>query len=169
MGSHRSIPIVQQDLEWGIAQISPFYEHKIFLNGTYTNTLTHLKFFSSICKSWIKNNSPCGNADCPSTFENVASDNDISFDIKIDLSDHTGTLLNCRLTGAAAEHVLECTVDQFIKMTFDQKRQLKWKFLLERCAVRIMVLLLNRRTPLISIISCSRVDPLESAHRIPTY
>ncbi|CAH1369705.1 unnamed protein product [Tenebrio molitor] len=122
----------------------------------------------SNCKTWVKNSSStCQNSDCPASFGIGSPDLDISFDIRVNLSDHTGTLVNCRLSGASAEQVLNCTVQQFMRMSDEEKCALKWKFLMERCAVRIMVSVLNTRRPVVSIISCSKADPIEMAQRIP--
>jgi hypothetical protein len=54
-----------------------------------------------------------------------------------------------------------------MRMSDEEKCALKWKFLMERCAVRIMVSVLNTRRPVVSIISCSKADPIEMAQRIP--
>ncbi|KAJ1523014.1 hypothetical protein ONE63_002149 [Megalurothrips usitatus] len=91
------------------------------------------------------------------------------FNIRINLSDHTGTLKNCRLTADAAELVLGCTAPQFDSMSSDQKILLKWNLLLEHCAARILVLKASheRRQPYISLVSCNIADLAEVASRLP--
>ncbi|XP_057606815.1 meiosis-specific with OB domain-containing protein isoform X5 [Hippopotamus amphibius kiboko] len=59
----------------------------------------------------------------------------LSFDMLIDLTDHTGTLHSCSLTGSVAEETLGCTVNEFLAMTDEQKTALKWQFLLERSKI----------------------------------
>lgn len=91
------------------------------------------------------------------------------FNIRISLSDHTGTLENCRLTNEAAEAVLGCSVPHFDAMSYDQKDLLRMNFILERCATRILVLKPSnvRRQLYVSIVSCTIVDPAEVASRLP--
>ncbi|KAL6084681.1 hypothetical protein STEG23_024747 [Scotinomys teguina] len=61
----------------------------------------------------------------------------LSFDVLVDLTDHTGTLHSCSLTGSIAEETLGCTVNEFLAMTSEQKTKLKWQFLLERSKIYI--------------------------------
>lgn len=58
----------------------------------------------------IVKSSKCENEECPTVYENQLVDPDIKFDIRISLTDHTGTLLNCRFSGNPVEEALECTV-----------------------------------------------------------
>ncbi|XP_071450719.1 meiosis-specific with OB domain-containing protein [Hetaerina americana] len=111
----------------------------------------------------------CPNADCP-----VGSGLDFSkpetiFDIRVTLSDHTGSLPGCRLIDKNAEKVLGCSVTTFQHLTPTEKTSLKWRLLLERCAARILVLKASpqRRTPLISLLFCEPADPAEVAARCP--
>uniref|UniRef100_A0A4X1W028 Meiosis-specific with OB domain-containing protein n=2 Tax=Sus scrofa TaxID=9823 RepID=A0A4X1W028_PIG len=63
----------------------------------------------------------------------------LSFDMLIDLSDHTGTLHFCSLTGSVAEETLGCTVNEFLAMTDEQRTALKWQLLLERTKIYLKV------------------------------
>nr|XP_001813294.2 PREDICTED: meiosis-specific with OB domain-containing protein isoform X2 [Tribolium castaneum] len=120
------------------------------------------------CKSFLANEkSICENSECSTFLGKTPNNVEVSFNINVHLSDHTGTLKNCRLTGTSAEQVLNCSVQRFVKMTDSQKCELKWKFLLERCAVRILAVMSSRLNPRIVIISCSQANALESAQRIP--
>ncbi|XP_059753339.1 meiosis-specific with OB domain-containing protein isoform X4 [Balaenoptera ricei] len=65
-----------------------------------------------------------------------------SFHMLIDLTDHTGTLHSCSLTGSVAEETLGFTVNEFLAMTDEQKTALKWQFLLERSKIYLKVTLL---------------------------
>lgn len=48
--------------------------------------------------------SKCENFDCP----NVTPE--FKFDIKTNITDHTGTLINCKFSGKPVEDALGCTV-----------------------------------------------------------
>ncbi|XP_026292663.2 meiosis-specific with OB domain-containing protein [Frankliniella occidentalis] len=111
----------------------------------------------------------CSNLDCPVEQGSETFVPRRMFNIRIDLSDHTGTLKGCRLTAETAETVLGCTVLEFGSMSDQQKDILKWNFLMERCAARILVLKASheRRQPYISLISCSIADTSEVAAKIP--
>lgn len=52
----------------------------------------------------------CENPECPTVFENEVVEPEVNFDIRIMLTDHTGTLTSCRFSGQAAEQALSCTV-----------------------------------------------------------
>lgn len=58
---------------------------------------------------FIKGNK-CENVDCPTVYDNKIIDPEIKFDMKINVTDHTGSLINCRFTGKAVEAALKCTV-----------------------------------------------------------
>nr|XP_028696290.1 meiosis-specific with OB domain-containing protein isoform X1 [Macaca mulatta]XP_028696291.1 meiosis-specific with OB domain-containing protein isoform X1 [Macaca mulatta] len=91
----------------------------------------------------------------------------LSFDMLIDLTDHTGTLHSCSLTGSVAEETLGCTVNEFLAMTDEQKTALKWQFLLERSKIYLKFVVSHRaRSGLkISVLSCKLADPTEQPQR----
>ncbi|XP_046398310.1 meiosis-specific with OB domain-containing protein [Ischnura elegans] len=111
----------------------------------------------------------CPNIDCPVGSGAVIAKPEITFDIRVTLSDHTGSLPGCRLMDKNAEKVLGCTPTGFQHLTPEEKTSLKWNLLLERCAARVMVLKANsqRQVPLISLLSCDPADPSEVAARCP--
>lgn len=110
----------------------------------------------------------CVNLNCPVGSGAEQGSPETKFDIRVSLSDHTGTII-CKLAGAIAEKVLECTVDDFLKMTDREKELLKWKYLLERCKVKIIVLKRENSTPLISILTCELAILAEVAAKLPIY
>lgn len=61
------------------------------------------------------------------------------FDINIHLTDHTGTLTECRLMNNFAEATLSCTTQQFQFMKASKRTELKWKFLMERVCTKVIV------------------------------
>ncbi|KAF4519602.1 hypothetical protein B566_EDAN003769 [Ephemera danica] len=92
-----------------------------------------------------------------------------NFDIRVTLADHTGSLSGVRLSGNTAEKVLGITANEFKLMSDDERTILKWRLLLERCAVRVVIVqgTTEQSRPVISIIECERVDPREAAARYP--
>ncbi|XP_069701481.1 meiosis-specific with OB domain-containing protein [Periplaneta americana] len=113
----------------------------------------------------------CLNLECPIGSGAEIPQYDVIFDLRVSLSDHTGTLENIRLTGITAERIIGYKVDEFVDLPIDVKTQMKWKFLLERCAARVLVLCgtPDRPRPLISLLSCTVADPLEVAACLPVY
>ncbi|XP_059126199.1 meiosis-specific with OB domain-containing protein [Peromyscus eremicus] len=92
----------------------------------------------------------------------------LGFDVLVDLTDHTGTLHSCSLTGSIAEETLGCTVNEFLAMTSEQKTKLKWQFLLERSKIYVKLILSHRaRGGLkVSILSCKLADPTEASRNL---
>ncbi|KAK9884858.1 hypothetical protein WA026_009080 [Henosepilachna vigintioctopunctata] len=121
------------------------------------------------CKTLIKLIGKCENATCPVALNTALVEPEISFDIRVTISDHTGTLNDCRLSGKTAEMVLDCSIQEFLQMSDDDKARIKWKYLLERCAIRLIVFSANNQKPIISIQSCSIPDGEEVVQRIPVY
>nr|XP_006971705.2 meiosis-specific with OB domain-containing protein isoform X1 [Peromyscus maniculatus bairdii]XP_015860694.2 meiosis-specific with OB domain-containing protein isoform X1 [Peromyscus maniculatus bairdii]XP_015860699.2 meiosis-specific with OB domain-containing protein isoform X1 [Peromyscus maniculatus bairdii]XP_042139767.1 meiosis-specific with OB domain-containing protein isoform X1 [Peromyscus maniculatus bairdii] len=92
----------------------------------------------------------------------------LGFDVLVDLTDHTGTLHSCSLTGSIAEGTLGCTINEFLAMTSEQKTKLKWQFLLERSKIYVKLILSHRaRGGLkVSILSCKLADPTEASRNL---
>ncbi|XP_075371453.1 meiosis-specific with OB domain-containing protein [Mycteria americana] len=91
-----------------------------------------------------------------------------SFDILVDLTDHTGTLYSCYLSDCVAEETLGCTVHEFLTLTEDKKTALKWQLLLERSKIYFKVTLSpSWRTGLkVNVLSCKLADPIEASHSL---
>nr|XP_022905749.1 meiosis-specific with OB domain-containing protein [Onthophagus taurus] len=133
------------------------------LDGLLPVTTTRCKR----CKYLINNNQLCENEECVSSRGIEMVDLETTFDIRVNLSDHTGSINNCRLVGTTAEEILGCSVQKFINMSDHEKGELKWKYLLERCEIRIIVLCTKNANSKISILSCSRSSPIDFASNIP--
>ncbi|XP_071797050.1 meiosis-specific with OB domain-containing protein-like [Asterias amurensis] len=101
----------------------------------------------------------CINPNCPSSLSGK-TDTVMTFDIPVDLSDITGTLSGCYLGGNQAEEMLKCSMDEFIQYTDQQKTDLKWKYLLERCKVYFKVSQPGAKR-VVRVLSCSKADPME--------
>ncbi|OXB81889.1 UNVERIFIED_CONTAM: hypothetical protein H355_015086 [Colinus virginianus] len=63
----------------------------------------------------------------------------VSFDILVDLTDHTGTLYSCYLSDSVAEETLGCTVHEFLTLAEEKRTALKWQLLLERSKIYFKV------------------------------
>ncbi|CAH1109944.1 unnamed protein product [Psylliodes chrysocephalus] len=120
------------------------------------------------CKVEIKT-SKCENSECPTVYENELVDPEFNFDIRVNVTDHTGTLMNCRLSGHAAEETLGCTAREFSNLSDEEKQMLKWKYLMERCAVYVAVLFVGHQKPVISILKIRLENPLEAIQKIAVY
>ncbi|MGH0116997.1 UNVERIFIED_CONTAM: hypothetical protein FKN15_024942 [Acipenser sinensis] len=134
--------------------------------------ITALNLDSSISKlirnrcAWCKfaineESNTCVNVACSGSGKPV--DVITTFDLVVGLTDHTGTLQSCNLSGNVAEKTLGCTVDDFVCLAESQKTSLKWRFLLERCKIYLKILPSpNSRTGLrVNVLSCTLADPEE--------
>lgn len=61
------------------------------------------------------------------------------FNINVQFSDHTGTLLEARLSGAVAERVLALTPQEYQTLSDHEKAECKWKFLMDYFEVKLLV------------------------------
>uniref|UniRef100_A0A182PL66 MEIOB-like N-terminal domain-containing protein n=1 Tax=Anopheles epiroticus TaxID=199890 RepID=A0A182PL66_9DIPT len=115
-------------------------------------------------------NGTCTKFDCPASTAPDAH-RESFFDITVDLTDHTGTLTGCRMVSRVAETVLGCDVGTFLRQTDAQRTVLKWKFLLDRCAVRLIVKKRSavRFQNLFSIVGCTVADPAEVEAKLKVY
>uniref|UniRef100_A0A8V0ZEM8 Meiosis specific with OB-fold n=1 Tax=Gallus gallus TaxID=9031 RepID=A0A8V0ZEM8_CHICK len=104
----------------------------------------------------------CGDisSDSKSTF--------VSFDILVDLTDHTGTLYSCYLSDCVAEETLGCTVQEFLTLAEDKRTALKWQLLLERSKIYFKITLSpNWRSGLkANILSCKLANPIEASQSL---
>lgn len=93
------------------------------------------------------------------------------FDIPIHLADHTGTIDQCRLKGETAERILGCSLTNFLKLKDTDRTSIKWKFLMERLAVKLSI---KRKTALrwnteINILDFQVADPTEIVEKLKGY
>ncbi|XP_050080579.1 protein hold'em [Anopheles maculipalpis] len=121
------------------------------------------------CRTLVRGqDAACPKSDCPG---HLTPGRESFFDLTVDITDHTGTLTGCRMVSRVAETVLECDVASFERQSDDQKTHLKWKFLLDRCAVKLIV---KRRSAvrfqnLYSIVACTIADPAEVEAKLKVY
>ncbi|KAJ6646721.1 Protein hold'em [Pseudolycoriella hygida] len=93
------------------------------------------------------------------------------FNIPISLTDHTGTIEQCRLIGDTAERIIGHTLHDFLKLSDAERTAIKWKFLMERCSVKLWI---KRKTALrwntqIVIVDCQLANPAEVLEKIKVY
>ncbi|XP_058061169.1 protein hold'em [Anopheles bellator] len=113
----------------------------------------------------------CPKEDCPGRYDSASVPPEAFFDITVDISDHTGTLAGCRMMSSVAESVLRCDVATFVRKSDTQRTALKWQYLLDRFALRLVV---KRRTAvrfqhLFSIVDCTAADPVELESKLKVY
>ncbi|XP_037025026.1 protein hold'em isoform X2 [Bradysia coprophila] len=123
------------------------------------------------CRIKIKDTS-CEKEDCSLFFaESPLDEHYISyFNIPVHLTDHTGTL-QCRLVGDAAERIFGCSLTDYLKLSDSQRTSIKWKFLMERCTVKLAI---KRKTALrfntqITIVDLKVANPAEVLEKILVY
>ncbi|XP_078047143.1 meiosis specific with OB domains hold'em [Augochlora pura] len=95
----------------------------------------------ALCKKIIiDDNDSCMDLECPSGNGTRVPMNIISLNLKVNLKDDTGYLIGCKLSGDVAERVLGCTATEFQAMKLSQREDLKWKYALEKCDIRLHIL-----------------------------
>ncbi|XP_060795697.1 meiosis-specific with OB domain-containing protein isoform X2 [Neoarius graeffei] len=104
----------------------------------------------------------CTNTACPKQGE--AGEVTAAFDLLVDISDHTGTLQGCNLSGTVAEKTLGCTSKEFVCLPESNRTTMKWRFLLERCKIYVLTSAKSRTGMRTSILSCTLADPVEVKH-----
>ncbi|XP_076291621.1 meiosis specific with OB domains hold'em [Lasioglossum baleicum] len=95
----------------------------------------------ALCKKIVFDlDDSCMNLECPSGNGTRAPMNVMSLNLKVNLKDDTGYLIGCKLSGDVAERVLGCTAAEFQAMIIPQREDLKWKYALEKCDIRLHIL-----------------------------
>lgn len=61
------------------------------------------------------------------------------FNINIQLSDQTGTLVETRLSGIVADQLLGLNANAFQRLSERKKTELKWRFLLKYFEVKLLI------------------------------
>ncbi|XP_034176492.2 meiosis specific with OB domains hold'em [Osmia lignaria lignaria] len=114
----------------------------------------------ALCKRIVPDaQDSCMNLECPSGNGSRVPLNATCLNLKVNLKDDTGYLIGCRLSGEAAERVIGCTAAEFQKMTYPQRADLKWKYVLETCDIRLHILGPTTTIPtaIYNILSISRI------------
>lgn len=128
-------------------------------------------------------NSECPNEDCRLSALLAGSNSEQpllarctdTFDIRVELIDHTGVLRQpaCRLRDAAAERLLGCTAEAWHSLSDRRRGEIKWRWLLERCAVKLRVRRVtmgtNRAQWFADMVDCERADGARVLREIKMY
>lgn len=79
-----------------------------------------------------------------------------TYDLSVDLTDHTGSLRKCRIGADLAETMLGHSLDVFAILSSERRGEIKWKWLLERCTLKMVVKRKSvvRSQPVICIVDC---------------
>lgn len=126
------------------------------------------------CNSYVAlGNEMCDNEDCQIAFYDeltLAEKFEYYYDIKISLSDHSGTI-NCKMLKEYAERLLGCSAKDFLNLNEKIKSDLKLNLLMERCAVKVV---LRRKSVLrsnmtITVLECLVADFDEVTRKITVY
>ncbi|XP_011190881.2 protein hold'em [Zeugodacus cucurbitae] len=142
--------------------------------------LTHFDFdgigqvISRRCKSChallSRNQSICDAPKCQLEFslQHDGVQYECFFNINVQFSDHTGTLLETRLLGAVAERVLALTPQAYEALSEQQKAACKWKFLMDYFEVKLLVRKASavRRQMSVIVVDMRAVNIAELAEKI---
>lgn len=143
----------------------------LFLNFSISHFLIDVLNFSTICQKAMRYNSTkCDTEDCllfQYENSNVVRFRDM-FDIKIDISDHTGTLKYCHIIGERAEKMLGSTLAQFCNVQPETRAMEKYKYFMERCQLKLVI---NKksavyRSTFVNVIDCTLADPADVANNV---
>lgn len=79
-----------------------------------------------------------------------------TYDLMVDLTDHTGSLRKCHIGAGLAENMLGHSLDVFAILSSERRGEIKWKWLLERCTVKLVVKRKSvvRSQPMICVVDC---------------
>ncbi|XP_061390069.1 protein hold'em-like [Musca vetustissima] len=104
----------------------------------------------------------CDNDQCQLAFSFGYSGDkyDYFFNINLQLTDHTGTLVEARLTDTTAMQILSFNCDQYLKLNQQELEQLKWRFLLNHVEAKLLIKKSNmlRRKMLALIIDLKPIE-----------
>lgn len=126
------------------------------------------------CKSYVAlGNEICDNEDCQIAFYDECSLEEkfeYYYDVKIRISDHSGTI-NCKILKEYAEKLFGCSAKDFLNLDERRKIDLKMIFWMERCAVKVV---LRRKSVLRSnmaviVLECLVADFDDVTRKITVY
>ncbi|XP_072153397.1 meiosis-specific with OB domain-containing protein isoform X4 [Bemisia tabaci] len=112
------------------------------------------------CNWSVNEDDTCKNCNCPSGAGTELPSTVTVFDIRMHIADHTGNLMNCKLTQAVAKHLCQCSAEEFLAKTDDEKTALKFRTLFKHHAVRIIVSpnSCDNNKPKVTALSCERTS-----------
>ncbi|CAM1322563.1 MEIOB (predicted) [Pycnogonum litorale] len=130
------------------------------LDGCYPVTMTRC---TRCKKTVLESYGQCSRPECPIGMGADSPQSEELFRLSISLSDHTGTIHRCRMSGVAVERSLGCTLEGFQEMDANQITEMKWNFLLERCKVyfKAMSSTFESDRPVVQILGFCRANAEE--------
>lgn len=112
------------------------------------------------CKRRV--NSLTGQCDNPTCSDENHSESQLTYNLLVDISDQSGTIINCRMMSSALETVLGYPPDQFQQLPASAIAEFKTKYLLEKCKIYFRISK-NTRSNSVLVLSCALADPEEIA------
>ncbi|XP_046856111.1 meiosis-specific with OB domain-containing protein-like [Xenia sp. Carnegie-2017] len=111
------------------------------------------------CKRRIDNaTNACENEMCSKQGNSAAQ---LSYNLLVDVSDHNGTINNCRIMTSALESMLGYPPDQFEQLPSAVVTDIKMKYLLEKCKIYFRISK-NAHSNFVLILSCDTAEPEEA-------
>lgn len=91
------------------------------------------------------------------------------FDIRMNLSDHSGSLNSCHMYDKYATTFLHCDLDEYLKLPEPAFEQIHWLHMLERRAIKVLVKRKTDQTPFVNVLDIAAIDPIATAANLKTY
>lgn len=163
-----------------LSKLCVFY-CEIYIQAELLEIINWIIFpYSYVCNRRINRDAlQCETEDCViqgSSYETVitpygAAPYKDTYEISMHVSDHTGSLEMCNLSSSAAERILAMTATRFLELSEIEWGQLKWRLLLERCKVKVLVKL---KTPIrfnttVTVLDCVKADSADVFANIKAY
>ncbi|KAF5300332.1 hypothetical protein FQA39_LY11189 [Lamprigera yunnana] len=123
--------------------------------------LITLEWSNHSCKISLGNSNLTSTIRCTSP-EQEHNNTIVTFDLRLILTDQSGSLFNCRLSGPTAEKILDCTVDQYLQMDDRQKISVEDKLLMQIRKFYLHVMAIGIGNPTISILKAEMSSSAEN-------
>lgn len=91
------------------------------------------------------------------------------FDIRMNLSDHSGTLKNCHMYDNYAAHFVSFQLDEYVNLPASAIDQIYWLHMLERRAIKVLVKRTSAQLPFVSVLEINPIDVASEANNLKTY
>lgn len=91
------------------------------------------------------------------------------FDIRMNLSDHSGTLHRCHMYDRHAAEFLKRDLDEYLQLPETAFERIHWLHFLERHAIKLLVKRYADETPFALVLEISAIDPVSTAAKLKTY
>ncbi|XP_071496371.1 meiosis-specific with OB domain-containing protein-like [Diadema antillarum] len=111
----------------------------------------------------------CLNSNCSAALTDQ-SQAVLTYDLRVSLSDWSGTIEGVYMGGTVAEQLIGCPVEEFGRRSEDQLTHTKWQHLLERCKVYFKLQprpgIIHGSTAVVRILQCTKAEPDEALRNI---